>query len=226
MHRDPLAHVVYRATAGSHAYGLSTPTSDRDARAVYVPPTAWHWSLQKPPEQVESIRDGVDSVTFEVEKFVRLALKGNPTALEILYSPLFEVLGPAGEALRALRPAFLSNAAPAAYHGFAQAQAALVRRKASDGRAWQKPAMHLVRLLHAGAHLCRTGQVMVDVGEHRPELMAIRGGDTTPEAVDARVAELLAALAAARKASVLPADPDAAAVEAFLVETRRQACAE
>ncbi len=223
MTRDPLAHVVYRATTGSHAYGLNTPASDRDTRGVYVPPTAWHWTLDKPPEQVESITDGVDSVTFEVEKFVRLGLKGNPSALEILYSPLYEVLAPAGEALHALRGAFLSAAAPSAYHGFAQSQATLVRRKTAAAGKWHKPAMHLVRLLHAGAHLCRTGEVLVDVGEHRAELQSIRAGVVSTDTLDARVTELLAELAAAREASVLPAEPDTAAVEAYLVVVRRAA---
>jgi hypothetical protein len=39
--------------------------------------------------------------------------------------------------------------------------------------------MHLVRLLHSGIEALRTGQVRVDVAEHRAELLAIKSGAWT-----------------------------------------------
>jgi len=209
--------VILGVTTGSHAYGLAGPASDVDRRGVFVPPAAWHWSLSKPPEQVESIVDGIDAVDFEVEKFVRLALKGSPIILEMLWSPLVTRTTPLGDELRRVRGAFLSQAVVAAYLGYAQSQAALVKRKAAPG----KPAMHLIRLLHAGLHVCRTGEVMVEVGDHAAELRAIRNGDVSAADIDARAAELTAELQAARLVSVLPPAPDVGQAEAFLLSARR-----
>lgn len=221
MNVDVGPFVILSVTTGSHAYGLAGPASDLDRRGVFVPPAAWHWSLTKPPEQVESIVDGVDAVDFEVEKFVRLALKGSPTVLEMLWSPLVTHTTLVGDELRRVRGAFLSRAVVDAYLGYAQSQAALVKRKAAGGARPYKPAMHLIRLLHAGLHVCRTGEVLVEVGEHAAELRAIRNGEVSAAEVEARAAALTGELQAARATCPLPPAPDVGRAAAFLLTARR-----
>lgn len=70
--------VSYRCVVGSRAYGLATETSDVDRRGFYLPPADYEWSLAGVPEQLESENE---EVYWELEKFLRLALKANPNAL-------------------------------------------------------------------------------------------------------------------------------------------------
>jgi hypothetical protein len=78
---DLFRFVQYRCVVGSHAYGLAGEGSDVDRRGFYLPPAELHWSLARVPEQIE--RDPVE-VYWELEKFLRLALKANPNVLECL----------------------------------------------------------------------------------------------------------------------------------------------
>src|SRR5690242_11027974 len=80
--RDLLRFVVYRCVVGSTAYGLQGPDSDVDQRGFYLPPADLHWSLAGVPEQLETEEE---EVYWEIEKFIRLALKANPNVLEVLY---------------------------------------------------------------------------------------------------------------------------------------------
>ena len=82
-----LPYVAYRCIVGSTAYGLATEASDVDRRGFYLPPADLEWSLAGVPEQLETNRE---EVYWELEKFLRLALKANPNALECLYAPMVE----------------------------------------------------------------------------------------------------------------------------------------
>ncbi|WP_246063967.1 nucleotidyltransferase domain-containing protein [Nonomuraea longispora] len=101
--------LILSVVMGSRAYGLETESSDTDRRGVFVAPTAAFWRLDKPPTH----RDGPlpEQFSWEVERFCRLALDANPTVLECLWSPIVEVITPAGRRLRELRTAFLSRRA-------------------------------------------------------------------------------------------------------------------
>jgi hypothetical protein len=95
----------------------------------------------------------------------------------------------------------------------------MARRRGAPVRG--KQAMHMLRLLMAGAHVLETGEVLVDVSAHRDELLAVRAGAQSWDAVTDRAAALAERLAAARESTALPAEPDRAAVERFLVAARR-----
>ena len=73
---------------GSRAYGLAGPDSDTDRRGVYAAPAHLFWRLDKPPTHVDGPLD--EQVSWEVERCCVLALQGNPTVLEALWSPLVE----------------------------------------------------------------------------------------------------------------------------------------
>src|SRR6478736_3399976 len=155
---DVSAFVVYRVMVGSRAFGLSTESSDEDRRGVYLPPADWHWSLSKPPEQVESFAPGVEEVDWEIEKFVRLALQANPNILETLWSPAVLFTDETGEELRAMRTCFLSRHLYRTYSGYVISQFRLMKRGYDANRPNRerrykpKHAMHLIRLLHSGIH--------------------------------------------------------------------------
>jgi hypothetical protein len=88
---DLYRFVIYRCVVGSTAYGLSQEGSDMDRRGFYLPPADVEWSLAGVPEQLETDNE---EVYWEIEKFIRLALKANPNVLECLYSPLVETYTP------------------------------------------------------------------------------------------------------------------------------------
>jgi hypothetical protein len=216
-------YVVLRVSAGSRAFGLAVETSDDDRRGVYLPPAELTWSLVKPPEQIERKAPGLEEVCWELEKFLRLALQANPNILETLWSPVVLFADEVGEALRGLRTAFLSKLLYKTYSGYVASQLRLMRRAHErDGAYKPKHAMHLVRLLHSGLHALRTGDILVDVGDHRDELLAIRRGDLTFEGVVRRAEEIDRAFREAFQATRLPDQPDFHRVNHFLIAARRR----
>jgi hypothetical protein len=99
--------IIYRCVAGSRAYGLEVEASDTDRRGIYLPPAEMQWSLYGAPEQIEN--DETQETYWELQKFLKLALKANPNILECLYSPIVEHADPLGEELVGMRDAFLSK---------------------------------------------------------------------------------------------------------------------
>jgi predicted nucleotidyltransferase len=213
-------HTVYSCVVGSRAYGLAGPGSDTDVRGVYLAPTPLFWHLDKPPAHV----DGPDEEQFswELERYCELALQANPTVLECLWSPLALTITPVGRDLLALRDAFLSVRVAQSYGGYAQDQFKRLEaaRRKTDQTNW-KQAMHMVRLLIAGVHVLGTRQILVDMSEHREDLLAIKRGEWTWDRVRAWASRLETDLARAAAGTGLPVEPDRAAVNDFLVRTRR-----
>lgn len=216
-------HTVYSCVVGSRAYGLDGPASDTDRRGVYLAPTPLFWGLDKPPTHV----DGPDAEQFswELERYCELALQANPTVLECLWSPLTESATAVGRELLALRDAFLSVRVAQSYGGYAQDQFKRLEssRLNADTTNW-KQAMHMIRLLIAGVHVLGTRQILVDMSEHRSRLLAVRHGQRSWDEVRAWAVQLEAELARAAATTRLPVEPDRAAVNDFLVRTRRDHC--
>lgn len=221
---DVTAFVVLRVVLGSRAFGLSTESSDEDRRGVYLPPADWHWSLVKPPEQVELFAPGVEETVWELEKFLRLALQANPNILEVLWSPLVLHADEIGNELRELRTAFLSKRLFQTYSGYVLSQFRLMRKGFEKSGTFKvKHAMHLLRLLHSGTHAMRERDIRVDVAEHRAELLAVRRGERSFDEVAARALELNGEFEKAFRTTELPDRPDFKRVNAFLVSARRRA---
>ncbi len=219
---DVSRHVVYSVVVGSHAFGLARDASDEDVRGVFLPPARLHWSLFKPPEQVEIAEGGRDEVFWELEKYLVLALKANPNVLETLWSPIVLKQTEVGERLRRLRRAFLSKHLYKTYCGYVLSQfEKLARDVERTGTYRAKHAMHLVRLLMSGIHAVRTGDILVDVGGHRAELLRIRDGHAPLAEIKARAVELDGEFREAFERTRLPEQPDYAKVDRFLVWARR-----
>jgi hypothetical protein len=92
--------VIFQCIVGSTAYGLNQVGSDVDRRGFYLPPADLHWALSGVPEQLETEHE---ECYWEIEKFIRLALKANPNVLECLYSPLVETCTPIAAQLVEMR---------------------------------------------------------------------------------------------------------------------------
>jgi uncharacterized protein len=219
--------VVYRVITGSRAYGLDHADSDTDRRGIYVPPATMHWSIYGVPEQLENKQ--TEECYWELDKFVRLALKANPNVLETLYVPDDCVERCEGVAvhLRAERSIFLSRLVFQTFNGYAISQFDKILADLSRGReAKRKHAMHLIRLLRAGTTALQVGELPVRVrDEHRDEMLGIRDGVVPWSEIDILRKRLHREFEAAFSTTRLPERPDFQRANAIVVEARREIAA-
>ena len=217
--------VIYRCVVGSRAFGLDTEESDTDRRGIYLSPADLHWSLYGVPEQLEN--DESEECYWELQKFLVMALKGNPNILECLYTPLVEHATPLAKELLAMREVFLSRLVYQTYNGYVMSQ---FKRMQADlrnqGKVKPKHVMHLIRLLLSGIHVLRNGFVPVDVGHYRERLLAIRNEEMPWDEIEAWRKQLHADFDRALEKTDLPERPDYERANDFLIKARRLATAE
>lgn len=213
--------IAYRCVVGSRAYGLDDVGSDFDRRGFYLPPASLHWSLAGVPEQLVDERTA--DTYWEFEKFVRLALKANPTVLECLFTPMVEFATPLAQELLAMREAFLSRLVYQTYNGYVMSQFRLAERDLRQGRTVKpKHAMHLIRLLLSGITLLREGDLPLQLPLYRERLLQIKHGEMQWDAVELWRKQLHGEFEQALSETRLPATPDYARVNAFVLRARRQ----
>lgn len=223
---------------GSQAYGLATPSSDIDKLGIFVRPTADFWQLKKHDESYTSAplaNPGVllgsekdDYAYHEAEKYVRLALKCNPTILELLWldHEYYTLQTSFGEDLIWKRSCFLSkNYVRSAYLGYATQQLTRILRRQNDpfdkSKADAKNARHLWRLCSQGAELWMSGQMNVKLDPKDAEYCHEFGQDVAnghTEGLRARIKSTEALFDNFR--SPLPDEPDTDSIERWLYTLR------
>lgn len=212
--------IVYRCIVGSRAFGLDVEASDTDYRGIFVPPADLHWSLDGVPEQIE-LEDS-DEIYWELQKFLRLALRANPNVLECLYTPLVEKSDAIATELLNEKQRFLSKLVYQKYNGYAISQFRKLEQELRNrGEIKWKHVMHLIRLLLSGTTLLEDAYVAVNVGEHRDLLMAIRRGELPWDDVNTLRLDLHRKFDQAFDKTTLPERPDVEWVNAFLIKARR-----
>ena len=178
-----IVHTVLQGVVGSTAYGLACDGSDEDRLATHIADVDDFFGLYVGSKtDYSAVSHDPDFTSHEVHKFLRLCLGCNPTVMELLWLPNYDICTTEGEALLGLRHAVLhTTKVRDAYGGYAIQQAQkLVSRKeegkdgfAADlGHRTAKHGRHCYRLLLAGQHLLKTGQLMVHVGEYRDAIFA------------------------------------------------------
>ncbi|MBV9820357.1 MAG: nucleotidyltransferase domain-containing protein [Solirubrobacterales bacterium] len=124
---------ILRGIVGSTVHGLSNPgTDDRDEMGACIEPREYvtglrsfeHWVFRTQPEGALSGPGKLDLTIYGLRKYCRLALKGSPTVLLLLFIEGDDVLERAqlGAELQALAPAFVSARAGRACLGYVDAQ--------------------------------------------------------------------------------------------------------
>ncbi len=125
------ACTILLVNAGSHAYGTSTPTSDRDIRGIMIPPVDYILGMRRVDQYQEvgmaataTTPERPDLVIYELRKYLALAADANPNILELLFVDDSDVLQTtkAGDKLRAHRHLFLSKKAKHTFSGYAMSQ--------------------------------------------------------------------------------------------------------
>lgn len=92
---------IYSCVMGSRAFGLATDGSDTDRRGIFLAPAPLYWRFDKPPTHTEG--PAPEQFSWELERFLELALRANPNVLECLHSPLVEHIDDTGRELLDLR---------------------------------------------------------------------------------------------------------------------------
>jgi hypothetical protein len=125
---------ILRTVVGSGVHGIAIEgTDDHDEMGIFIePPTrviglhrpAEHYVFRTQPEGARSGPGDTDLVMYSLRKYLRLATKGNPTALLPLYAPQPAVLAirPLGQELRDLASSVLSQRAVRRFLGYMNAQ--------------------------------------------------------------------------------------------------------
>lgn len=203
---------------GSTEYGLNHSNSDKDYCGVYAVPTERLLGLDLPDLEKAEEYKNPDTKYYEVLHFCRLAMKSNPSILELLWLTEYEVLSPQGEQLVTLREAFASQSyVKAAYLGYANQQyAKLLKDPRKEKRA--KNARHFARLLHQGSMLYVTGQLTVKLTD--PEYFIAFGDSVAAGEIHLAKHEMARAEDLFNQSSALPEQPNKAAINDWLLGVR------
>ena len=208
-HESFKEQIIYKCQVGSHAFGLAHENSDIDIRGIFLLTAEQHWSLYETPEQLEFKDDKSDEVYWELEKFIKLAIKANPNILETLWTPKVIQTTPIAEQIRASRTAFLSKHLYKTYSGYVLSQFRRMKNAyESKGHYKPKHAMHLIRLLYSGIDALKTGEIMIDVSQYRDQLLEIKSGKLTFEQVRRMALDLDSQFQTEFETTQLPEQPD------------------
>lgn len=167
-------NVILEGVVGSTAYGMDTEKSDRDIAGIFMRPTKQILGLQKLDDSV--VTTNPDSTHHELRKFVTLALKANPTVLELLYLDSYTVETELSNVLLSQRKAFLSTRNVFnSYYGYAMSQQSRLFSNRSYGKTerQEKLVRHAARLLWQGEQLLLTGTLPIHVGDKREEFFHV-----------------------------------------------------
>ena len=235
---------ILRGLVGSTVHGLSNPgTDDRDEMGVCIEPPEYitglrpfdHWVYRTQPEGIPSGPGDLDLTIYGLRKYCRMALKGSPTVLLLLFIDGEHVLERTalGRELQDLAPAFVSRRAGRAFLGYVDAQRrgligerhATRNRELSPEHGYDtKYAMHALRIAHQGFELLSTGRITLPIASpDREQLLQVRRGELPLYEVLARLQAQAARLEDATLTNNLPDAPDGDAVDRFLVDAYSRA---
>lgn len=209
-----LPNEILRSVVGSGVHGIAIAgTDDHDEMGVYIEPPAWvlgvdrHrddyiWRTQ--PEGVRSGHGDTDLVLYSLRKYLRLAIKGNPTVMLPLFAPpeALVLVTPLGEELRALRGALLSQVAVERFLGYMRSQHERMlgqstrnvpnRPELIEKYGWDtKYGSHALRLAYQGFEIASAGTLTLPMPEvHRDRVLAVKRGEVARDEVSAEITRL------------------------------------
>jgi len=88
--------VIVQMVFGSHLYGTSTPTSDKDFKGIFLPHQEGDLYLCKTPKSMslstktgegKNTPDDIDAEFYSYQEFIKLACEGQTVALDMLHAP-------------------------------------------------------------------------------------------------------------------------------------------
>ena len=225
-------NMILKVLTGSRAYGLETPESDFDFHGVYVTPTSQLLAIGPKPKESIWKEGDEDFQSWEIGRFLDLAVHCNPTVLETFVAPV-EHATPCGFELRVLFESVLTRKRVYdAFLGYSHNQQKKMFNKPDNPaedqpspRAW-KFAVQYLRILLQGERLLRTGEFVLDMTAYtddaRSLLMDIKRGEFSMGFVIDLADEFKKRLELAFADSSVREAPDLDAVNEFLIGVRKE----
>lgn len=197
---------ILRCVVGSSVLGISTDesVSDRDEMGVFIEPPEHVLGIsgavdtanyRTQPEGVRSGPGDIDRTRHSLRKYMRLATKGNPNFLLLLFCPpkFIEVESSLGYELRELAPQIVSRNSVFQTVGYLNGQLNRLERgrgkrfpnrpELVEKHGWDtKYGSHAVRLAIQAHELATTGKLELPMPMWAREyVLSIRNGEETKE---------------------------------------------
>jgi len=137
--------ILYACESGSRAWGFESTDSDYDVRFIYVRPTRFYLSIQRPRNVIERpISEGLDASGWDLPKTLELFRKSNPPLLEWLQSPIvYASTTSFAEKLRALLSEYYSPVA--CIHHYLHMAEGNCREYLNGPEVWTKKYFYVLR---------------------------------------------------------------------------------
>lgn len=216
---------ILRVRTGSHCHGTSMPDSDEDIRGIIVPPLDYFFGT-KHFEQIENRES--DQVFYSFPKFIKLAMKGNLSALNFLFVNKKDIryVDEFGQRLIDFRQNFITHNLIDCILGYCKSQ--LHRMERGSGRSGNREdlvklhgydtkfAYHAVMITNIGVEVMKTGtyKALRSDGEQKI-LMKIRTGNVPYEETMRMIKENLTVISTLEPLSKIPKEPDREKVDKF-----------
>lgn len=242
---------ILRATTGSTIHGLNLPgKDDLDEMGVCVEDLdefggfhEFEQFIYRSAAEREGRHDApsqpgdLDLTIYSLRKFLRLAMHGNPTVVNLLFIPpsMCSVRNSNGAHLQELAPLIISRQAGKRFLGYMEAQ----RQRLLGERGQKKTnrpeleaahgfdtkyAMHILRLGFQGVELLNYGRITFPLPEkERSFVFSVRKGEVPLQDVLTKAGDLERELKDLLDNSPLRESPDEARVQEWMLETYFQA---
>ena len=215
-----LANEILRTVVGSGVHGIAIAgTDDHDEMGVFVEPKANIYGLmpalnqhvwRTQPEGVRSGPGDTDLIVYSLRKYLRLAAKGNPTALLPLFAPdeSIVVLTDLGRELRAMREQFLTHEAVERFLGYMHSQHERMLGRSTRNvpnrpeliqmYGWDvKYGSHALRLAYQGQEIAEEGTLSLPLRTiQRSRVLSVKRGEIPRDEVSAEIGSIEAGLRA------------------------------
>ena len=233
---------ILEVEVGSTAPGTGTGSDDLDLMRIVIEDAdtfvGFHdqdtWVERTKPEGVRSEPGDVDLVTYGLRKYLRLALKGNPSVLLALFipgGPLTRVCTPEGYELCGLAQYLVAKTVFGPYRGYMEQQRQRLLGQRGQMRVHRpelieafgydvKYAAIILRLGFQGEELLSTGRLTIPMPEEQRDVVVrCRNGAFDLGYALSEIAASQRRLQDAYLQSPLPETPNRSAVEAWMVQT-------
>lgn len=223
---------ILRVEVGSTLHGIGIGSDDRDLMGITVEEPEVIFGMRQ-FEQFEhrtaakGERSGpgdTDLVVYGLKKWMRLALKGNPSVIILLYAPddfLDLILPPYGDELRELAPAIVSQQCRGRFLGYLNGQRQRAENEQGSGHGRRegreaKWASHMMRLGYQAEELLTTGRLTLPMPEVEAEICkAVKRGEIPFEEA-LRLSQVQEARVEAITDFAIPEHPDLPLVEDWM----------
>lgn len=197
-----LPNEILRSVVGSGVHGIAVPgADDHDEMGVYIEPPSYVLGLERQREdyvwrtQPEGVRSGhgdTDLILYSLRKYLRLAIKGNPTVMLPLFAPEADLITitPLGRELRDMRHSFLSQQAVERFLGYMDSQHERMLGGGKRNRVPNRPELiakhgwdvkygsHALRLAFQGYEIASQGNLTLPLPVHlRQRVLAVKRGE-------------------------------------------------